>query len=130
MELDFNHGNQQSREEEVELARSVKKFKDSNGAELFSQPRSQVSYRDILIRDIARAYAQAFSLDRADELEVDSDSKLEDLTEGMAEVKLSKETKSRIKAPWSKALIVKVFGRFMGYNYLTFKLNTLWKLVA
>lgn len=89
-----------------------------------------MSYRDTLIGDIARAYAQAFSLDRANELEVDSDSELEDLTEGMAEVKLSKETKSHIKAPWSKVLMVKVFGRFMGYNYLTFELNALWKPVA
>ena len=52
---------------------------------------------------------------------------MEPLIEGMAEVKLSKETKTRIRAPWSKALIVKVFGRTVGFNYLTFKLNTLWK---
>ena len=118
------------REEEAELARSVKKFKDSNGAKPFSQPRSQVSYRDTLIRDIPGAFAQAFSLDRANELNVDSDSKLEDITVGLVEVKLSKKTKSRIRAPWSKALIVKVFGRLVSYNYLTFKLNNLWKPVA
>ena len=52
---------------------------------------------------------------------------MEPLIEGMAEVNLSKETKTRIRAPWSKALIVKVFGRTVGFNYLTFKLNTLWK---
>ena len=46
------------------------------------------------------------------------------------EVKLSKEEISHIRAPWSKALIVKVFGRSVGYDYLTFKLNDLWKLVA
>ena len=44
----------------------------------------------------------------------------------MAEIK-SKETKARIKAPWSKALIVKVFDRTVGFNYLTFKINALWK---
>ena len=44
----------------------------------------------------------------------------------MVEVTLSKETKERIKAPWSKALIVKVYGRTVGYNYLTFKINALW----
>ena len=42
-------------------------------------------------------------------------------------MKLSKETKARIKALWSKALIVKVFGRTIGYSYLTFKFNALWK---
>ena len=44
----------------------------------------------------------------------------------MAEIK-SKETKARIKAPWSKALIVKVFGRTVGFSYLTFKINSFWK---
>ena len=89
-----------------------------------------MSYQETLIGDIPGAFAQAFSLDRADELDVDSNPKLEDITEGMAEVKLSKETKSCIKAPWLKALIVKVFGRLVGCNYLTFKLNALWKPVA
>nr|POE76294.1 hypothetical protein CFP56_25662 [Quercus suber] len=35
-----------------------------------------------------------------------------------------------IKEPWSKALIVKVFGRTVGFNYLTFKINALWKPAA
>ena len=48
----------------------------------------------------------------------------------MAKVKLSKETKARIRAPWSKALIVKVYGRSVGFHYLTFKLNALWKPTA
>ena len=60
----------------------------------------------------------------------ESDTKVEPLIEGMVEVKLSKETKARIRAPWSKALIVKVFGRTVGNSYLSSKLNALWKLVA
>ena len=32
--------------------------------------------------------------------------------------------------PWSKALIVQVFGRTVGYSYLTFKMNKLWKPAA
>ena len=55
---------------------------------------------------------------------------MEPLIEGMAEVKLSKETKARIRAPWSKALIVKVYGRSVGFHYLTFKLNAMWKPTA
>ena len=55
---------------------------------------------------------------------------MEPLIEGMAKVKLSKETKARIRAPWSKALIVKVYGRFVGFHYLTFKLNAMWKPTA
>lgn len=52
---------------------------------------------------------------------------LDELIEGMVDVQLSKETKACIRAPWEKALIVKVYGRTVGYNYLTFKVNTLWK---
>ena len=39
MEPEFTWGNRQLREEEAELARSVKKFKHSSGAKPFSQPR-------------------------------------------------------------------------------------------
>ena len=55
---------------------------------------------------------------------------MEPLIEGMTEVKLSKKTKARIRAPWSKALIVKVYGRSVGFHYLTFKINALWKPTA
>ncbi|XP_075633855.1 uncharacterized protein LOC142606378 [Castanea sativa] len=55
---------------------------------------------------------------------------MEPLTEGMAEMKLSKKTKARIRAPWSKALIVKLYGRSVGFHYLTFKINALWKPMA
>ena len=48
----------------------------------------------------------------------------------MVKVKLSKETFFRIRAPWSKALIVRVYGRTVGLNHLTFKINALWKPVA
>ncbi|KAL0000882.1 hypothetical protein SO802_014663 [Lithocarpus litseifolius] len=99
-----------SSEEEDELQRSVKKFKDSNGARNFSQPRSIVSYRDTLLGEIPGAYEQAFSFARNWDDADESDTDLEPLIEGMVEVKLSKETFSRIRAPWSKALIVKVYG--------------------
>lgn len=77
--------------------------------------------------DIPGAYEQAFRFDKAWKEEYESNTDLEPLLEGMAEVKLSKETKARIRASWSKALIVKVYGRSVGFNYLTFKINVLWK---
>ena len=40
---------------------------------------------------------------------------------------LSKETKPRIRAPWAKALIVKVFCKTVGFNFLHAKLMGLWK---
>ena len=50
--------------------------------------------------DIPRAYEQAFSFDKDWEEEYESDIELEPLREGMAEVKLSKETKARIRVSW------------------------------
>ena len=45
----------------------------------------------------------------------------------MAAIRLSRETKQCIRAPWTKALIVKVFGRTVGFNFLHAKLMGLWK---
>ena len=127
MEPEFQQPTQCSSEEEAELVRSVKKFKDDSRDKPFVSPHKQVSYKDNLIGDIPGAYAQAFSFDKTEEIEEESDSELDDLVEGMVDVKLSKETKARIRAPWTKALIVKVYGKSVGYSYLTFKINTLWK---
>ena len=49
-------------------------------------------------------------------------------TEGNLVVCLSKEEKARIRAVWKKALIIKAFGRKVGYNYLYLKLRSLWNL--
>ena len=121
---------QRTKEEEEELDQSVKNFKDSSGDRPFAQPCRQVSYKDSLIGDILGAYAQAFSFDKKEIDDVKSNSEFEEISEGLAQVKLSKETKARIRAPWTKALIVKVFGRTISYNYLTFKINALWKPAA
>ena len=127
MEAEYCNEPPRSSEEEDELGRSVKKFKESGGGKQETPTRKNVSYKDSLIGDIPGAYQQAFKLDNVWDDEEESDTEVEPLIEGMAEVKLTKETKTRIRAPWSKALIVKVFGRTVGFNYLTFKLNTLWK---
>ena len=57
----------------------------------------------------------------------ESDKETKDLCDGMAAICLSKETKRRIRAPWAKALIVKVFGKTVGFNFLHAKLMGLWK---
>ena len=130
MEVEPSAPAQRTSEEEDELLHSVKKFKESNGARSFLPPRKLVSYKDSLVGDILRAYEQAFKFSKNWEEDYESETEMEPLIEGMAEVKLSKETKARIKAPWSKALIVKVYGRSVGFHYLTFKLNALWKPMA
>ena len=99
METKFQQANQSSSEEDAELERSVKKFKDNLKENPFMPPRSQVSYKDSLLGDIPGAYAQAFQFDRVEESEVESDIELDELVEGMVDVKLSKETKSKIRAP-------------------------------
>ena len=42
-------------------------------------------------------------------------------------MKLTKETKRRFRGPWSKAIIIKLVGRTVGFSYLQSKLIQLWK---
>nr|POF12610.1 hypothetical protein CFP56_25072 [Quercus suber] len=63
---------------------------------------------DDAARNRMKMIFKAFSFDKAEGNEEELDSKLDDLVEGMVDIKLSKETKARIRAPWAKALIVKV----------------------
>ena len=119
-----------SREEEAELGRSVKRVKENTGSRQAFQPRAPVIYKDTLVGEIPGAYEQAFKFDVGRAIEDDTETDLEPLIEGMVDVSLSKETLIRIREPWYKALIVKVFGRNVGYSYLTFKINELWKPTA
>lgn len=43
-------------------------------------------------------------------------------------IPLSSEEKARLYKPWGTSLIIKVFGRKIGYMYLLFKLQSIWKL--
>nr|POF14406.1 hypothetical protein CFP56_66316 [Quercus suber] len=108
MDVEFSVPAQRSSEEKDEFQRSVKKFKENNGARSFLPPRKLVSYKDSLVGDIHGAYEQAFKFSKDWEEDYESETEMEPLREGMAEVKLSKETKARIRAPWLRALIVKV----------------------
>lgn len=86
-----------------------------------------ISYKDTLVGEIPGAYEHAFKFNIAREDEEESEPDLEPFIEGMVDVNLSKESFKRIRKPWSKALIVNVFGRTVGFNYLSFKINALWK---
>ena len=119
-----------SREEKVELARSNKKVKDGHHAgfkdgsnESGHTQDQQItwgspgkSFRDKLVEVISGAYAKAFDFTDFMEAEdeVESDVEMEDLHEGLAAVTLTKETKRRIRDPWSKALIVKLYEKSRG----------------
>jgi len=122
-------------EEGQELARSNKKVKDSHNEVHVDTNRlpgstsfaSKFSFRDKLVGDIPEAYSQAFTYSDHMDADSESDEETEELCDGMAAVCLSKETKQRIRAPWAKALIVKVFGKIVGFNFLHAKLMGLWK---
>ncbi|KAK9986529.1 hypothetical protein SO802_031480 [Lithocarpus litseifolius] len=133
-----------SREKEVELSRSKKKVKDGHHAE-FNEgvsenglfPRSNnawvslnKSFKEKLIGEIPGAYAQAFIFNDQMEDNVESDNEVTGLREGLAAVKLSKETKIRIRGSWWKALIVKLYGRKTGFTFIQNKPQQLWKPIG
>lgn len=130
-----------SREEEEELERSNKKVKNvrhggftsgqearpSSSGVVESLKATEVSFKDKLLGEIPGAYNQAFAFDESMDADVDSDEEIEELREGFAAVKLSKDVKHRIRAVWASSFIVKVYGRSVGFNYIQAKLNALWK---
>ena len=77
--------------------------------------------------EIPGAYAKAFDFSDLRDMEADSDEEVGELRKGLAAVKLTRETKLRIRKPWSKALIIKLYGRAIGLGALQSKLNVLWK---
>ena len=81
--------------------------------------------------EIPGAFAQAFDLTDQMEEDIDSDDECGEAStpvrEGQVRIMLSKETKKRIRGPWSKALIVKLIGKTMGLNYMQSRLAQLWR---
>lgn len=61
------------------------------------------------------------------ETEVDSDDESSDIAAEIAAVNLSRARKANIRALWSNALIIKVIGKSVGYQFLTARINYLWK---
>nr|POF09979.1 hypothetical protein CFP56_39928 [Quercus suber] len=130
-----------SREEQEELAQSKKKVKDVNhmgfqggqevGLDLPSSGQGawsgSASFKDKLVGEILGAFSQAFCFgDNMDE-EVVSDEEVETIREGLAAVRFPRELKQQIRTPWTKALIVKVYGRTVGFNFLHNRLLVMWK---
>lgn len=85
------------------------------------------SFKDKLLGEIPGAYVQAFDFSEYVEDEMESDSEVETLRKGFAAVKFSKALKQHIRAPWSNTLIIKVYGRTVGFSYLNSKILALWK---
>ncbi|KAL0016620.1 hypothetical protein SO802_003689 [Lithocarpus litseifolius] len=130
-----------SREEEAELARSNKKVKAVHHAEINSGSRedspspvfhnTETTFKDKLMGDIPGAFMKAFEFENLMDEDVESDCENEEVANrnrvGCVNVRLSKETKRRIRGPWSKAIIVKLVGRSVGFPYLKSKLSQMWR---
>nr|POE68955.1 hypothetical protein CFP56_69614 [Quercus suber] len=124
---------ERSSEESDALERSTKKFKDNHCDEEGHSGNSETnaytfrSYKDKLVGDIPGAYEQAFGFEASMEDEADSDCEESSLCEGMVAVSLSKEEKVKIREPWGNAIIVKTFGRKVGFLFLSTKLRSMWR---
>ncbi|XP_023893285.1 uncharacterized protein LOC112005271 [Quercus suber] len=126
MECEFSQADK-SKEEETELHRSNKKAKDAKGASEFGSPPS---YKDKLVGEIPGAFAQAFNLD-SHEMDLSTPSvDMGELVNGMVAVNLTPDTRKSIRSRWTHVLIVKVFGRSVGFHYLHSKVVSLWKPVG
>lgn len=64
------------------------------------------------------------------ELEADWDEEFSDLPAGEKAVKFSGTMKANIRAPWANALIVKVFGKNVGFHFLHAHILGLWNLIG
>ena len=85
------------------------------------------SFKDRLVGEIPGAFSQAFSFEDGMDDDAGSDEEVETLRQGLLSVKLSREFKQKIRKPWGRAFIVKVFGRSVGLNFMQAKLLALWK---
>jgi hypothetical protein len=144
-EQNRNSGNEKenvrSLEDEDSVCRSTKKKKDSHpttgnedGAGLGSYfPegfKAGMSYRDSLLGELPGAYEQAFFGSAMEDDLVSSDEEDDPPEDGEVVISIPRETKLRIRAPWSTSFIVKVFGRSVGYLFLVNRLKSLWKPIG
>ena len=113
-----------SREEESELARSKKKVKDvhhsdfvndayeNNHSQAFQNTwgATQTTFKEKLVGEIPGAYAKAFDFTDFLDMEANSDEEMDELREGLVAVKLTRETKLRIRKPWANTMIISLYG--------------------
>lgn len=116
-------------EEEDTLARSTKKFKESHHPTEANENGVGIkmgSYKDKLVGAIPGAFAQAFRFGSLMQEDLESDNVEEYVHDDSVRVCFSKEDKVRMRAPWQKALIIKTFGRRMGFSFLVDKVRKMW----
>ena len=122
-----------SREEDEELQRSTKKVKENHRGRVAQEHHGLgtrgmgISYKETLVGELPSAFEQVFYFNHEMEFNAISDEEFENLPPGEVAVKLSEERKNKIRASWSNALIVKVFGKVVGFHFLHSRLTNMWK---
>ena len=86
-----------------------------------------MTFKDRLMGEVSGAYTQAFSFEDLMDDDIESDDEVEALRVGLVAEKFSKDLKHEIRSPWTRALIVKVYGRSVGFNFIHNKLLSMWK---
>jgi hypothetical protein len=84
------------------------------------------SYKDSIIQPKCHWDNHANPNQIPDSAEVESDME-DDSDEQIPVILLSKEEKIRIQAPRKSALIIKAFGKSIGFKFMDFKIRSLWK---
>jgi hypothetical protein len=111
-------------EEKDLLERSTKKQK--GGFASFTPQRQLRSYKDSIIRPECNWDNHVNPNQIPDSSEVESDME-DDSDDHIPMILLSKEEKICIQAPWKSALIIKAFGKSIGFKFMDFKIRSLWK---
>jgi hypothetical protein len=115
-----------SPEEEDLIRCSTKKHKGDSPS--FLPPRNIRSYKDSLVNPEGvwqdHTMPDFIHSEEADEVDSDAEDNMDD---EIPVILLSKAEKERIHAPWRSALIIKVFGKSVGFKYMDFKVRSLWK---
>ena len=83
------------------------------------------SYRDRLVGVCPGAFEKAFDFENTLEMEAVTDNEADEGSLGEATVQLTGDMKGKIRAAWKDALIVKVFGKTIGYHFLISQLVSL-----
>ena len=92
--------------------------------------RTGISYKDSLVGVLPGAYENAFFGNNMEEdggVSSDEEGDGDSPEDGEVVIRFTRDLKQKIRAPWSTSLIVKVFGRSVGYIFLVNKLKFIWK---
>lgn len=98
-----------------------------------TQVRNKVSYRETLTGAVNQKHGEYQTTNPLESGYPDSDDDVYDKEEDKdycPVICLTKEEKKALRQRWRQSLIIKLWGRKVGYNYLQKKLQSMWRLKA